>query len=384
MSFNIDDLKGDDVFNSFSAEHSVPFSDNSDNEKLRSQLAEYEKFLTMLNVQIEERRQRYDDELAKIKDTIAEHQKKYQFALEEQNQIQITEENQLRYQLEKQYADISTIGTDKGEHLQKWSESHHQIVDLEKQIEISKLKTDIVRTQGTMIANALTTIFQENLSKTEKLNQRRAIKSTLESLEHDVDQYMQDISFQKDKYSSIINEIQNTMKIQDQYFELSKKKISEEISRRDKFFAKHINTIKAAIERENNQIDTEIAIYERKYKSLCEIRRENNRKSTQIISRFNKDIVRLQASLESANSNNDSESTVTFSSLTKSDSIRRNLDYLKSEEARLAAELDSVLSVQDRASAVLHQIMKEESFSYSTVDYDYNPSPFKIPMKYNV
>lgn len=385
MSLNLDDLKGDDISLSISMDHSLSRGvDDAEFAKLQNQLNDYEKFLTMLNVQIEERRQRYSGELSKIKDSIQEQQKKLDFVLEEQLQIQKQEEEQLKNQLEKQYIEITSTANEKDEQVQKWRESHNMIIQLEKEIEISNLKSDYLRSQGTMMSNTLEIISRQSNRNSEIKSKKRALQNMIETLEYDVEKYKQDVAFQKDKYSNIINEIQLSLKRQEQFFELSKKKIADEVQKRDKFFSKHINTVKKAIEREKRQIEVETSLHERKYQSLVDIRKENNKRCTQLITRFNTDIQRMQTSLAAANKNIDYENESTMSSLSKSDSIYRHTDELRSTEATLAAELDRLYTVNDRAAAALKSIMDDERHSFSSIDFDMVGSPFKIPRKYNV
>ena len=346
--------------NSFSIESSNfhPI-DTQDLEKLRKQVQDYEDLVNVLEMQIQERRVRYSESLDQLRQSKVRDQEKFENDLEQQEIEQNMEFAQQQKKLDKQFEMLQQTAIDAQNDLKLWKHTHDTIKDVKAGIESTQIQKQILENENTLICAAIQDAAETRTLQKTKKEKSKSIKNMVDELQNTVNNYKQNLSFQNERYRSILNEISSTLQLQQTCFDMTKQKIIREMQKRDKFFNKHISIVEQTIQQEVRQTEFDIQSLDSQVKTMHTIKKETVKRCNTLMSRFTKDIQKMKRALEDSNTSFilDENSSL---SLSKNDSMMRQRDDLKQKETRLYMELSKVTDDIGRCADVLQDLVNSE------------------------
>ena len=345
---------------SFSGEPAnVQLIDTQDLEKLRQQVHDYEELVQVLQMQIEERRGRYKESLDKLRKSRETDAEKYEKDLEQQEIEQKLEYNEKERKLNAQYDALHRTALNAQTDIELWKQTHDTIKEVKAEMRNTTNQQKALDNENTVILAAITDAAQaETLTQTKK-EKSKSLQEVAKELENDVTNYRQNISFQNEKYRTILNEIGNTIQSQQTYFDLTKQKIIREMQKRDKFFGKHIQIVEQTIQQEVRQTEYDLQYVESQVKTMYAIKKETSKRCNTLMSRFTKDIQKMKLALDEAGDPASNEDSLSLSQ-SRSDSMMRQRDSLKQQEMTLYAELQKVSNDISRCADVLKEMVNAE------------------------
>ena len=331
----------------------------NDVEKIKFQIQEYQNLEFALNQQIQDRRRRYKESIDNIKKQIVDEREKYEKILEDQDFEQDSEFNNLKRELDFQKIDMKRICSS-GYDMGIWADIHKTVSKIRKELEYNKIQSQLISNENTIICNSIRQLRKDSEVSSQVETQKTALKVMLKNAEEEYQSKKDDLRFLRNKYSTIISEIQNSIMVQKECYEFSKQKIIREMQKRDKFFGKHIKIIQNTINSEVHQTEFEIACVDDQYRMMVDIKREKSRRWNVLLNGFTRDIQKMQQSLEMATQNDSQDETDIHSSLVKSTEIGKETDELRKTEQKLQSELDSTNRNIQKSIALLKQAEKDE------------------------
>ena len=331
----------------------------NDIEKLKFQVQEYENLEFALNQQIQDRRRRYKESIENLKKQIVDEQEKYEKILEDQDFEQQSEFQNLKKDLDFQQVDMQRM-VSTGADMQILTDLHKTISKIRKELEYTKIQSQLNSNENTIICNSIRQLKRETQIASQAETQKTALKVMLKNAEEEYQNKKDDLKFLRNKYSTILSELENSINVQKQCYEFSKQKIIREMQKRDKFFGKHINIIQNTINSEVHQTEFEIACVDDQYRMMQDIKREKAKRWNILLNGFTRDIQKMQQSLEMATQNDNQDDSDMQSSIVKSTEIGRETDDLKKTEQKLQSELDYTNRSIQKSMAILKQVERDE------------------------
>lgn len=333
--------------------------------RLNNQIINYEKLVQVLEQQIDQRRERYVNTLNKIKLQIQKENSQSEINFLRQLENQDSEYNALKEAYHQQMEQLNELPRRAEKDIDSWVRIHQEIVDVETDLEAVDLRNELDKVQKDIIATTIENGSNKLSSEFYKNLEFYALQIHLKNLETDINRLRNDIKTQRNSYQTVIQEIEISSNMKDQFYDATRNHINKEMTKRDKFFTKHMSLINQIVDKEKRKYDYDVKYYQSQINSLQTAKRETVRRCSTLLDKLSTDIERMQITLKKAEENDLKDLSYSINSIGQIGSYMKNQASLKQTEINLENELERIKSQNRQAIDTLKNLMMNDGRFHS-------------------